>query len=151
MYRVKQLDTSVNLAGFSQWLRQQGVAHRISEEGGFQVLWLENPDHAEPVLAALDRFLAEPELRQAVEERNRSPVHVAGRWQPSPRHAPTVLGVIGIGVLMAFLTSLGRNEISALLMFVDPRYYDWGSLAVRTDAVLDTLSGGQVWRSRFSI
>ncbi|KEF32891.1 GlpG protein (membrane protein of glp regulon) [Marinobacter nitratireducens] len=146
MYRVKQLDTSVNLADFSQWLRQQGVAHRISEEGGFQVLWLENPDHAEPVLAALDRFLAEPELRQAVEERNRSPVHVAGRWQPSPRHAPTVLGVIGIGVLMAFLTSLGRNEISALLMFVDPRYYDWGSLAVRTDAVLDTLSGGQVWR-----
>lgn len=146
MYRVKQLDTSVNLAGFSQWLREQGVAHRISEEGGFQVLWLENPDHTEPVLAALDRFLAEPALRQAVERQNRSPVHVGGRWQPSPRHAPMVLGVIIVGVLMAWVTDLGRNEVAAMMMFVDYRYYDWSTLAGRLDAVANTLAGGQVWR-----
>ncbi len=74
MYRVKQLDTTVNLAGFSRWLSGQGVAHRITEEGGFQVLWLEDPAHAEPVLSALDRFMAEPEIRQAVDRQNRSPV-----------------------------------------------------------------------------
>jgi len=38
VYRVKQLDTTVNLAGFSRWLNGQGVTHRITEEGGFQVL-----------------------------------------------------------------------------------------------------------------
>ncbi|KAA1171330.1 rhomboid family intramembrane serine protease [Marinobacter salinexigens] len=136
----------MNLAGFSQWLREQGVAHRISEEGGFQVLWLENPDHAEPVLAALDRFLAEPALRQAVEQQNRSPVHVGGRWQPAPRHAPVVLGVIVVAVLLAWVTAMGRNEFAALMMFIDPRYYDWSTFALRLDAVTDSLSGGQVWR-----
>ena len=84
MYRVKQVDTTVNLAGFSRWLSGQGVTHRITEEGGFQVIWLEDPAHAEPVLAALERFMAEPELRDAVDRQSRSPVFVGGRWQPSP-------------------------------------------------------------------
>lgn len=146
MYRVKQLDTSINLGGFSQWLRGQGVPHRISEEGGFQVLWLESPDHAEPVLEALDRFLAEPEIRQAVDDHNRSPVFVAGRWQPSPRHAPLVLGMIVLGVLTAWFTGLGSNQFTTSLMIVDPRVYDWGNMAARIDAISATLASGQVWR-----
>jgi len=146
VYRVKQLDTSINLGGFSQWLRGQGVPHRISEEGGFQVLWLESPDHAEPVLEALDRFLAEPEIRQAVDDHNRSPVFVAGRWQPSPRHAPLVLGMIVLGVLTAWFTGLGSNQFTTSLMIVDPRVYDWGNMAARIDAISATLASGQVWR-----
>jgi len=146
VYRVKQLDTSINLGGFSQWLRGQGVPHRISEEGGFQVLWLENPDHAEPVLEALDRFLAEPEIRQAVDDHNRSPVFVAGRWQPSPRHAPLVLGMIVLGVLTAWFTGLGSNQFTTSLMIVDPRVYDWGNMAARIDALSETLASGEVWR-----
>lgn len=146
MYRVKQFDTSVDLGGFSEWLRGQGVAHRISEERGEQVLWLENPSHAEPVLEALDRFLAEPNMRQAVDRQNRSPVFVAGRWQPSPRHAPLVLGIILLGVLMAWFTSLGSNQFTASLMIVDPRAYNWGNLAERLDALSATLGSGQIWR-----
>ncbi|SOB76225.1 GlpG protein [Marinobacter sp. LV10R510-11A] len=146
MYRVKQLDTNTNLSGFSQWLKGRGVPHRISEEGDFQVLWLENPDHAEPVLEALDRFLAEPDIQQAVEQQNRSPVFVAGRWQPSPRHAPLVLGIIVLGVLMAWLTSLGSNQFTVNLLIVDPRAYDWGNMAERLDALSATLASGQVWR-----
>ncbi len=146
MYRVKQLDTSVNLAGFSQWLTGQGVPHRITEENNQQVLWLENPQHAEPVLEALERFLAEPELRAAVEQQHSSPVFVRGRWQPSPRHAPLVLGAIAVAVLMVWVTSMGRNELSAALMVVDPRYYDWTTLAGRIDALSSTLASGQVWR-----
>lgn len=146
MYRVKQFDTSVDLGGFSEWLRGQGVAHRISEERGEQVLWLENPSHAEPVLEALDRFLAEPNMRQAIDRQNRSPVFVAGRWQPSPRHAPLVLGIILLGVLMAWFTSLGSNQFTASLMIVDPRAYNWGNLAERLDALSATLGSGQIWR-----
>lgn len=146
MYRVKQLDTSIDLSGFSQWLKGRGVPHTISVESGFQVLWLESPEHAEPVLEALDRFLAEPDIRQAVEQQNRSPVFVAGRWQPSPRHAPLVLGMIILAVLMAWLTSLGSNQFTANLLIVDPRAYDWGSMAARLDALSATLASGQVWR-----
>lgn len=146
MYRVKQLDTNINLGGFSQWLKGRGVPHRISEEGESQVLWLENPDHAEPVLEALDRFLAEPDIRQAVEQQNRSPVFVAGRWQPSPRHAPLVLGIIILGVLMAWLTGLGSNPFTGNLFIVDPRAYGVGTMAERFDSLLATLASGQVWR-----
>lgn len=146
MYRVKQLDTTVNLAGFSRWLTGQGVAHRITEENDHQVLWLENPEHAEPVLAALERFLAEPELRDAVERQQHSPVFVRGRWQPSPRHAPVVLGLIVFAVIMVWFTAMGRNELAAALMVVDPRNFDWSTMAGRVDALANTLASGQVWR-----
>ncbi|MBW4936046.1 rhomboid family intramembrane serine protease [Marinobacter sp. F4206] len=146
MYRVKQLDTTVDLAGFSRWLTGQGVAHRITEENDQQVLWLENPDHAEPVLAALDRFLAEPELRDAVERQQHSPVFVRGRWQPSARHAPVVLGLIIFAVIMVWVTAMGRNELAAALMVIDPRDFDWSTMAGRMDALANTLASGQVWR-----
>lgn len=106
MYRVKQLDTSVDLSEFSRWLRDRGVPHRITEEGGSQVLWLESPELAEPVLSALDRFLSEPELRAQLTRQNQSPVFVAGRWQPSPRHAPLVVGIIVVAFLMVWLTGM---------------------------------------------
>lgn len=146
MYRVKQLDASVDLAGFSKWLTEQGVPHRITEENGQQVLWLEHAQYAEPVLEALERFLAEPELRKAIDQQQQSPVFVRGRWQPSPKHAPLVLGAIVLAVLMVWVTAMGRNELAALLMIVDPRYYDWTTLAGRIDALASTLASGQVWR-----
>jgi len=146
VYRVKQLDTGVDLSDFSRWLNGQGVAHRITEESGHQVLWLENPEHATPVLAALARYLEEPGLRAAVGQQNRSPVFVGGRWQPSPRHAPMVLGMILLAVVMVLLTAMGTNKMAAALMFVDPRHYDWSTLAGRLDALSATLTQGQIWR-----
>ncbi|MCL7944088.1 rhomboid family intramembrane serine protease [Marinobacter sp. ATCH36] len=146
MYRIKQIDTAVNLAGFSRWLKEQGVGHRITEEGGYQVLWLENPEHTEPVLQALERFLSEPEIQQAVNTTTRSPAFVGGRWQPSPSHAPVVLGMILLALVMAWMTAMGQNQLSTLLMFVDPRVHDWGTMAERVQALSSTLASGQVWR-----
>lgn len=146
MYRVKQIDSGNDLAGFSRWLKEQEVVHRITEEGGAQILWLENPDNAEPVLQALDRYLSEPELRERVDEVATSPVFVRGRWQPSPRHAPFVLTLIIIAVVVAWLTDLGQNTLSTYLMMTDPRMYDWGSLAGRVQALTATLANGEIWR-----
>lgn len=148
MYRVKQFDTSVNLAAFSRWLKEQHVRHRITEERGHQVLWLENQEHAEPVLAALDRFLSEPELREAVHKQNESPVFVGGRWQPSPRHAPLVLGIIIFAVTMVWLTSMGRNQLAAAMMIIDPRSYNWMSMSMagHLSALGETMASGQIWR-----
>jgi GlpG protein len=146
VYRIKQIETTINLAGFSRWLNEQGVGHRITEEGEYQVLWLENPEHTEPVLQALERFLSEPEIQQAVNTTAQSPVFVGGRWQPSPHHAPIVLGTIVLALVMAWVTAMGQNQLSAALMFVDPRFYDWGTVAERIQALSATLAGGQVWR-----
>ncbi len=146
MYRIKQLDTDINLAGFSQWLQHQGVNHRFTSEGDCQVLWLENPDHTEPVLDALNRFLNEPQLRDRINQQGSAPVYRSGRWQPSPRHAPFVLSVIVVAVVLAWATGLGSGLLSASLMVVDPRLYGWGTLAERVAALSDTLMAGQIWR-----
>ena len=146
MYRVKQMDAGTDLAGFSRWLKEQGVGHRITEEDGGQVLWLEDPDHAEPVLQALDRFLSEPELRAQVNEIANSPVFVRGRWQPSPRHAPFVLALIIVAACVAWITGLGQNNLATYLMMTDPRVYDFGTLAARVQALVATLGNGEIWR-----
>ena len=146
MYRIKQIAIDTDLRGFSQWLKGQGIGHRITEEGGAQVLWLENPELTEPVLGALERFLREPEVRRAVEASAASPVFRAGRWQPSPSHAPLVLGTIVFAVVMVWLTGMGRGEFARWLMFVDPMAHQWESLQGRLDALTVTLSQGQFWR-----
>lgn len=146
MYRVKQLATDVDLSGFSTWLRHQGVEHRITEEGGQQVLWLEDPEHAEAVLNALDQYLNRPAVREAVNEVNRSPVFVGGRWQPSPGHAPAVLAVILVAAVLAWATELGRGELAAWLMYVDPQQFGWATMDQRLGALNQTLVSGELWR-----
>jgi len=146
LYRVKQVEAGTDLAGFSRWLKEQNVRHRITEEDGGQVLWLENPDHAEPVLQALDRFLSEPELRAQVNELVDSPVFVSGRWQPQPRHAPLVLTLIIIAAFVAWFTGFGQNTLSTYLTMTDPRVHDFGTFAARVQALLATLGNGEIWR-----
>jgi len=146
LYRIKQLETDINLAEFSRWLREQGVNHRITAEGNFQVLWLENPDFTDAVLAALNQFMESPDFRTGVHKANSSPVYRGGRWQPSPRHAPLVLSFIVIAVLVAWITGLGTSMMSANLTFIDPRYYEWGTLTERMAALSESLASGQVWR-----
>lgn len=146
MYRIKQLRGSTDLAGFSTWLEQQGVSHSITREDDAQVLWLEHPEHTEPVLAALAQYVERPEVRRAVGESNRSPVFVGGRWQPSPGHAPVVMAILIVAAIVAWVTGLGTENSSAWLTFVDPREYSWQTLDARLAAMADTLASGQVWR-----
>ncbi|XKG35915.1 rhomboid family intramembrane serine protease [Marinobacter sp.] len=146
MYRVKQMDTDLDLSGFSVWLNQQGVRHRISEEDGQKVLWLEDPKHTEPVLHALDQYLEKPEVRDAVSKVNRSGAQGGGRWQPSAGQAPIVLASIIIAAVVAWATSLGQSQLTTLLMLVDPQQYAWNSLAERLAAFSSTLADGELWR-----
>jgi len=82
---------------------------------------------------------------QQIKPGRRSPL-VNGRWQPSPGHAPVVISLIVIAVVTVWLTSMSSNELAAGLMIVDPRQYEWVSLADRLNALLDTVSKGQIWR-----
>jgi GlpG protein len=47
---------------------------------------------------------------------------------------------------MVWLTAMGQNELAASLMVIDPRDYDWSTLAGRIDALTATLASGQIWR-----
>ncbi|MBN7769697.1 rhomboid family intramembrane serine protease [Marinobacter daepoensis] len=78
-----------------------------------------------------------------------SPITPNGRWQPAPRHAPLVIAVIMIAIAMVWLTGMGQSKLAASMMIVDPRPFPWGTfetLSGRLDALLLTLSAGEVWR-----
>lgn len=145
MYRIKELETGEDLSGFSAWLGHQGVKHQITREPGAQVLWLDDPGNTEPVLAALEQYMSRDEVRQQVNQASRAPVR-GGRWQPAPRHSPLVFGLIIVAAVVAWLTGLGENLMSAVFMYVDPRYHEWQSFAQRLDALSVTLASGQLWR-----
>ncbi|PAV26504.1 rhomboid family intramembrane serine protease [Tamilnaduibacter salinus] len=146
MYRVKQLPGDADLSTFSEWLRQQGVTHRISSEGEAQILWLEDPSLTDEVLVALDQYMQRPDARRVIRQSVHSPVFVNGRWQPSPRHAPLVLGAIIVAAILAWVTGLGRHPSSTFFMFVDPESFRWDTLDQRLGAWSATLTSGQFWR-----
>lgn len=145
MFRIKQLAAGTDLTGFSRWLKRQGISHRITVEDGGQVLWLEHQEHAGPVLAALEEYMSSDETRQAVNEAGQAPF-AGGRWQPSPGHAPLVIGIIALAGLLAWVTGLGNSPLSVLLTYIDPTAYSWLTFGQRVDALTGTLASGQVWR-----
>ncbi len=145
MHRIRELAPDVDLGGFSAWLNQQGVQHRITREANSQVLWLAHPEQAQPVLTALEQYLSDDGVRQRVNQVARMPIR-GGRWQPSPRHAPLVILLIGLAAVVAWVTGLGTNLISAVFMYVDPRYHEWQSFADRLGGLTATLGSGQLWR-----
>ncbi|PCJ28638.1 MAG: hypothetical protein COA96_00175 [SAR86 cluster bacterium] len=69
MIKAVSLAIEVDLQRFSQFLRSQGISHRISEESGQQVIWVEGPQQAGFVKHALDNWSFE----QAPQEEPRAP------------------------------------------------------------------------------
>lgn len=84
-----------------------------------------------------------------MDQQTSSPVTPSGRWQPAPQHAPFVVAIIAIALVMVWLTSMGQNSVAAAMMIVDPRAFPWdafSSLSGRLDALSATLVSGQIWR-----
>jgi len=84
-----------------------------------------------------------------LETRPSSPITPTGRWQPSPQHAPAVAVCIAAALVVVWLTGMGQNSVAASMMLVDPRAFPWEAFETfggRLQAMLATLSGGQLWR-----
>lgn len=148
MIRVAAVPETVAMARFSQWLEQQQVVHEIRHEDGHQVLMIENEALYEPVFKALEHYLDDPENYPAAAGQGASPRRrPPGHWQASPRQAPLTLGLILLAGLVAWFTGFGsRDELVAMLTFVNPFEYPTGSLDQRIEALTGTLASGQFWR-----
>ncbi|MFO8141796.1 MAG: rhomboid family intramembrane serine protease [Marinobacter sp.] len=84
-----------------------------------------------------------------MDQQTSSPITPSGRWQPVPKHAPFVVALIAIALVMVWFTSMGQNSVAAAMMVVDPRSLPWStfdSLGGRLDALSATLASGQIWR-----
>ncbi len=149
-YQVAEFPGNEDLSGFSRFLHQQGVGHRVTEEGGRLCLWVQGEETAQQLLQQLNRnpqwhlqfqSLPEPD-RENLAAQTTAPGSMAlalnvGRF-------PVTLGLIFLGML------------GALLVWQD-RSYQWLPLLTAQDFVVsgnrigfyylgDALRNGQVWR-----
>lgn len=56
MIKALEVPLDINLAAFSQFLRERGLVHRVSEEGLNQVVWVESETEAEIVQTAFHQL-----------------------------------------------------------------------------------------------
>ncbi|TQV81004.1 rhomboid family intramembrane serine protease [Exilibacterium tricleocarpae] len=56
--KVTAVPADVDLGDLSRYLYQQRIAHRVTEEVGRQVIWVERREDAEPLQQLLRRFIA---------------------------------------------------------------------------------------------
>jgi len=66
-----------------------------------------------------------------------------------PSHVPVVSVIIALALFTVWLTGMGQNSVAASMMLVDPRSVPWDTFDTfdgRLEAMLATMSGGQVWR-----
>lgn len=154
MNEVARVSIDKNLQPFSEWLRRQGVEHRISELGGELVLELQRLENKDQVLEALNSYLEHPELEQQLSAANAasSPLKVrfsAGYDRVTPQQAPLVFIVISLCVLVAWLTDLGGGgEVLRALLIVNPFdiSMNLNSIEGRWSALVETMQSGEIWR-----
>jgi len=162
MNQVASVPLNVDLLPFSQWLLLQGIAHRIVEEGGEQVILIENNQYAQPMAQNLQRYINEPEfqgeMRRQVSEQLRQladkkkhPQAAQISYYPraSPKQAPVIFSLILISVVIAFMSDFGRGgPLLRALLILDPFKIamDLSTVAGRWQGLIEMLALGELWR-----
>ncbi|MFD2229028.1 rhomboid family intramembrane serine protease [Alkalimarinus sediminis] len=152
MVKVAEVNIDIDLSLFSRWLNSQRVLHRISEENGLQVIWVEDPQADQPVKDALERYLSDQAFKAQLDsysEQLTFSLRPARSLMPRPKpaQAPIIFTFIGLAVLVALLTGFGGGgPILRTMMIVDPIGLDISSLPARLNLLLATLGEWQVWR-----
>jgi len=79
MIKAANLPIDIDLLSFSQILKRQGVRHRIIEESGRQVIWVQTEWESRTVREALAQW-SELEREQRTPAPARQPLFRPGRW-----------------------------------------------------------------------
>lgn len=146
MYKLTQVSQEIDLSAFGRWLSSQGVIHRITEEGEHQVIWLADDQWQEPVLRALEQYLASPDMRARMQDASRQqPATTPGVGMRSIQ-APLTLAFILVAVVLTWITDFGAHASVEDFFFVDPSAWPIGTLHDRWVALVTTLTEGQWWR-----
>ena len=127
MIVAKEFDANEDLRPLSQFLWSQGIAHRISEQSGRQVVWAENQSQATRVQQAIlgyETAVAKGELSDVTGDyRGVYDAIPLGRINHSLASVPVVAGLIFFSlVATAFLYTQFSNEAYAWLRVGSPAY-----------------------------
>lgn len=156
MVKVGEVPLEVDLLPFSRWLSSQRVSHRVSEEGGFQVIWLDGGENSATTKAsvesALAHYLQNPEFKERIDEFSaqlRFSFKPGRSMLPRPTiaQAPMAMVLIFLAVAVALVTSFGEGGPALrALMIVDPIGVNIPSFSSKLDLLLNTLGQYQLWR-----
>lgn len=146
--RAVSLSLDVNLANLSLYLYQKGIAHRITEENGSQVVWVQQGEHVEAIREWVQR-VASGEIqfdrahREEAMESTQSPKPMPA-WFIGLGRFPWTLILLSLSLLGAALVEWDSDlSIVHWLTFQDVfvvnRRPQLGDLSL-------TLSSGQYWR-----
>lgn len=129
MIKVASLPIDVNLLRFSQSLRSQGVEHRIFEEAGQQVIWVESEAQADFVRQALQGWSFEEDSDADVGEKpanslsgsaskpHSSIVNSLIRTLISFRSTPITFALILACAIVALISELGVESQRVAWLF----------------------------------
>lgn len=141
---VKHLPIAQDLSGLSRYLHSKGLAHRITDEGDRQTLWVAHPEMAQPVAVLAERWLAGDLVQTASDPAAQTRSAPLIRIGPSPREVPWTLGLIVLSVLGALvLMTPWANMLVPLLTFQDFSLTYSGPAFV---PVADGIGSGELWR-----
>jgi GlpG protein len=122
MIRAASLPIEVNLLRFSRFLQSQGIAHRINEESGQQVIWVEGDQQATLVREALanwpfdeDSSLGSPVAYNLTSLF--SPIAFLGKLIQAFMRAPVSFSLILACLLVAMLSLLGAQPQRVAILF----------------------------------
>ncbi|MEX0963367.1 MAG: rhomboid family intramembrane serine protease [Pseudohongiellaceae bacterium] len=122
MIRAASLPIEVNLLRFSQFLQSQGVAHRINEESGEQVIWVQGDAQALVVRETLASwsFDEEPEAQDGAIFTARSLYSAAKLLRPlflAFGSAPVSFVLICACLVVALVSMLGTQPQRVAFLF----------------------------------
>jgi GlpG protein len=126
MFRAMSCPLDEDLSRLAKFLRGQGVVHRITEEGGLQVVWTLDEQDAQMV-----RSLHAEGVPDIIEEREAQTSRGTG-WEVMLRHIPVTLGLLAITALVALYTGLGSRP-ETMIHFTFTPLAPTGHLATEID------------------
>ncbi|MNF72530.1 rhomboid family intramembrane serine protease [Pseudomonas sp. Irchel s3b6] len=138
---VLRLPLAVDLSGFVKLLQRMQVPHRVSEEGGEQVLWVSDAI-SEDVRSLYERFPAgDPD--QQLDIPTQTSVQRPG-FVEQLRHSPMTALVLLLSALVGVVTLLGDN-LDTLHWFTFLEFRVVGEY-IHFTPLADSLAAGQWWR-----
>lgn len=114
MIRALQCPLDEDLSQLARFLRSRGVVHRISEEGGRQVVW--TVDEADAQIVQTLYASGVP----AIDEPERPLQPETTPWQHSLRHIPLTMAVLLVTAVVAAITRLGSDPTTVVLFTLVP-------------------------------
>jgi GlpG protein len=145
MIRAASLAIELNLLRFSRFIQSQGIPHRISEESGEQVIWVEDQVQAEFVQELLENWSFD-EAECGDRESQAYSLKYKGKILSNSlsvfAQSPVSISLIVLCILVAVVSSLGSQPQRVAYLF-----FPLLSTAGLADLLMSIASVGDLFRS----